>query len=177
MRADEITIRPMAPTDLKQVHALETRSFATPWPFSSFEFEIYENAAAHLWVAEAAVLEGEKQIVGMIVAWLLVDEIHIASIAVDPDYRRQKIATGLILRAMVELVEQGAVSSTLEVVESNAAAQNLYRNFGFQPVGMRPGYYREKGESAILMTLHNLDRDHLAEISALEEDMISWRTS
>lgn len=165
MSGIEVLIRRMAPADLAQVYALEKHSFATPWQFSSFAFEINENPAARLWVAEAAAAGGERRIVGMIVAWLLVDEIHIATIAVDRDYRRQKVASRLICTALTELIGEGAVSSTLEVRESNTAAQKLYRRFGFQPVGQRPGYYQDKGEAAILMTLDNLDREHLAAIS------------
>lgn len=167
MNVEELIIRRMDAGDLDQVHALETRSFPTPWPYKSFEFELKENRAARLWVAEA-VNPAEKKIVGMIIAWLLVDEIHIATIAVDGAYRRQKIATQLICTALSELMGQGAVTATLEVRESNTAAQNLYRRFGFQLAGRRPGYYHDNGEAAILMTLRTLDKDHLTKISCLE---------
>lgn len=177
MSIPEITIRSMIPADLDQVYALEKTCFAAPWPYSSFEFEINENPAARLWVAEVPTAERDNQIVGMIVAWLLVDEIHIATIAVDPDYRRKQVATRLIWTAFTELLQEGAVSATLEVRESNHAAQNLYRRLGFQPVGKRPGYYQEKGESAVLMTLNSIDPDYLTDISIQGEEIMSGRTS
>ncbi len=159
-------IRRMARGDLHAVHALERMCFPTPWPLKSFEYELEQNPASHQWVMFRQGADGaEQDIVGMLVAWLLVDEIHIANLSVHPDHRRQRIASRLIYTALQELEERGAVSATLEVREGNHAAQHLYRRFGFQLVGRRPGYYQDSGEDAILMTLFDLDKDHLNIIS------------
>lgn len=156
-----ITIRSMAAEDLEQVHALDQRSFPTPWPLRSFQFELHKNEAAYLWVAEAENENRSKEVVGVIVVWFLIDLAHIATLAVDEGHRRSKIATRLICTALTHLVAQGAESATLEVRESNIAAQRLYRRLGFQLVGRRPAYYKDNNEDAILMTLHTLDEDHL----------------
>ena len=161
----EISIRKMAAEDLEQVDVLEKASFSTPWPFESFQFELKENKAAHLWVAEVRGDDDGKKVIGMIVVWLLVDEAHIATVAVEEGYRRRGIASKLICAALTDLGEKGAIRATLEVREGNKAAQELYRGFGFEFVGRRKGYYKDSGEDAILLTLHRLDIDCLTPLA------------
>ena len=103
----------------------------------------------------------------MTVAWLLVDEAHIATIAVDKDYQRVGIASKLICTALTELVNKGAILATLEVRESNQAAQALYQQFGFQAVGRRKAYYKDNHEDAILMTLDRINVDQLTVIKRI----------
>ena len=161
----DINIRKMVAEDLEQVYALEKASFSTPWSLDSFQFELKENKAAHLWVAEVRGNDGEKKVIGMIVVWLLVDEAHIATVAVEEDYRRRGIASQLICTALTDLGEKGAIRATLEVREGNKAAQELYRGFDFKFVGRRKGYYKDSGEDAILMTLHRLDIERLTTLA------------
>jgi ribosomal-protein-alanine N-acetyltransferase len=161
MITSTITIRSMAAEDLDQVHALDQRSFSTPWPFRSFQFELHKNDAAYLWVAEAESEDGSKQVVGVIVVWFLTDLAHIATLAVDEGHRRSGVATRLICTALNHLLKMGAESATLEVREGNIAAQRLYHRLGFQLVGRRPAYYKDNNEDAILMTLPTLDEEHL----------------
>ena len=146
-----MNIRRMTLDDLAQVVAIDKVSFSLPWPERSFRFEIADNPASRAWVAE---LDGK--VVGAIVAWLLVDEAHIATIATHPDFRRQGIAGKLLIHALEYMRSEGARISVLEVRESNAAAQEMYRKFGFEESGRRPRYYRDNNEDAILMTLNNL---------------------
>jgi ribosomal-protein-alanine N-acetyltransferase len=165
MSTAEITIRRMVAADLKQVHALDQRSFPTPWPEKSFRYELEKNKAAHLWVAEKTMDEDIREIIGTIVVWLLIDEAHIATIAVDEAHRRQGIASQLIFTALSHLAGKGAIEATLEVRESNRAAQDLYQGFGFQAVGRRRAYYRDSGEDAIIMALRHLNVEHLMAIA------------
>ena len=168
MSESNLVIRKMTEKDLDEVHALEVICFPTPWPLKSFRFELEENAASRMWVAVQPSTSGEEElIIGMMVVWLLVDLTHIATLAVHPDYRRQRIAYQLICTALNETLDEGAISATLEVRESNSAAQILYRRFGFQLAGKRPNYYQDNGEAAILMTLHTLDKDHLMTIRCI----------
>ena len=146
-----MVIRRMTLEDLPSVIELDTLSFSLPWPERSFRFELTDNPASRCWVVE---LDGK--IVGMIVAWLLVDEAHIATIATHPDHRRQGIARNLLTYALRYMSKEGAVSSLLEVRESNTAAQEMYRKFGFEAVGRRKRYYKDTNEDAILMTLNGL---------------------
>ncbi len=160
-----VHLRPMAATDLARVHALEKMCFPTPWPLKSFRFELEENDVSYLWVAEHQPGVGQMpEVVGMIVVWLLVDEVHIATLAVDPRYRKQGIAARLLCTSLVHCLALGATSATLEVRESNIPAQRLYARFGFEQVGQRKGYYQDNGEDALLLTLHQLTETHLKEV-------------
>jgi ribosomal-protein-alanine N-acetyltransferase len=145
------TIRKMTLDDLELVVAIDQASFSLPWPARSFQFELTDNPAARCWVAD---LEG--RVVGMMVAWLIVDEIHIATIATHPDYRRQGIGKKLLLHTLQSAQEEGAITSFLEVRESNDAALEMYRKFGFVESGRREGYYKDNDEDAMLMTLDRL---------------------
>jgi ribosomal-protein-alanine N-acetyltransferase len=146
-----VTIRRMTLDDLPAVVALDQMSFSLPWPERSFRFELTDNTASRCWVAEA-----DGEIVGMLVAWLLVDEAHIATLAVHPAHRRRGIARKLLSHVLRSMAEEGAVTSFLEVRESNTAAQELYRQFGYEVVGRRKRYYKDTDEDAILMTLNGL---------------------
>ena len=147
-----MNIRRMTLDDLAQVVAIDTASFSLPWPERSFRFEITDNPASRAWVAEI-----DGKIVGMIVAWLLVDDAQMATLATHPDFRRQGIARKLLSFSLQSMMSEGALTSVLEVRESNAAAQEMYRKFGFEESGRRPRYYRDNDEDAILMTLHKLE--------------------
>jgi len=156
-----IRIRRMAAEDLVQVVEIDQVSFSMPWPVRSFRFQLEENPAAALWVAEET--GPAPKVVGAIVTWLLVDEVHIATISVHPGHRRKGIATRLLCAALQENARLGAVEATLEVRERNQAAQKLYNRFGFRQVGRRKHYYEDNGEDALILTMYNL-QDTLKEL-------------
>ena len=141
-------IRKMAVEDLEQVVAIDQRSFSLPWPPRSFYFEVTNNPAARCWVADM-----DGKIIAMLVAWFIVDEIHIATIATHPDFRRQGLGADMLAHTLQFAKEEGAVTSFLEVRESNTAAMGMYQKFGYVETGRREGYYADNGEDAILMTL------------------------
>ena len=149
-------IRKMTTEDVPAVAQLDRLSFSLPWPERSFHFEVSANPASRCYVAEAG-----GQIVGAIVGWLLVDEMHIATLAAHPEFRRQGIAQALLAHVLKLAVEEGAISSFLEVRESNLGAQALYRKFGYEVTGRRAHYYKDNDEDAILMTLENLNVEKL----------------
>ncbi len=151
-----LIIRKMTMEDLPAVVELDHKSFALPWPERSFRHELTENTASRSWVAE---LDGK--VVGMIVAWLIVDEAHVATLATHPDFRRRGIAKKLMSYALRHLIEEGAHSSFLEVRVSNTAAQDMYRKFGYVESGIRRRYYKDNDEDAILMNLDSLKVDRL----------------
>lgn len=145
-------IRKMTLDDFEQVVAIDQLSFSLPWPARSFRFELTDNPASRCWVTE---LDG--RVVAMLVAWLIVDEIHIATIATHPDFRGRGIGKNLLSHALRSAKEEGAVKSFLEVRESNEVAQKMYRSFGFVEDGRRREYYKDNAEDAILMSLNRLD--------------------
>ncbi|HXQ33139.1 MAG TPA: ribosomal protein S18-alanine N-acetyltransferase [Anaerolineales bacterium] len=156
-----IIIRKMTLDDIDRVIEIDRMSFSLPWPERSFRFELTDNPASRCWVAE---LDGK--LVGMVVAWLIVDEVHVATIATHPDFRRQGIAKRLLSYTLRELRNEGAQSSFLEVRASNYGAQDMYRKFGYEESGIRPRYYKDNDEDALLMTLESLDVERLEDQEA-----------
>ena len=150
-------IRPMTMMDLNSVHEIDKNAFTMPWPKKSYHYELTQNKSSYLWVAEKKVPPAELEIIGMICVWIIVDEIHIATIAVDINFRRQGIAKRLLANALYYAYNLGATSSYLEVRQSNIAAQNLYKKFGFEIVGRRARYYNDNHEDALLMNLSVID--------------------
>ena len=144
-------IRKMTEADVPAVGELDRLSFTLPWPERSFQFEVTSNPASRCLVAEV-----EGRVVGAVVAWLLVDELHIATLATHPEFRRQGVAQALLTAVLRRGAQEGAVSSFLEVRAGNLAAQALYRKFGYEATGLRRRYYRDNDEDAILMTLENM---------------------
>ena len=146
-----MNIRRMTLADVEQVIAIDRASFPLPWPERSFRFEVQENEASRSWVAEV-----DGAVAGMIVAWLMVDEAHIATIATHPNQRRQGIASALLRHAIAHMKGEGARTAFLEVRAGNTPAQAMYRALGFVETGRRPRYYKDNSEDAILMTLGEL---------------------
>jgi ribosomal-protein-alanine N-acetyltransferase len=153
-----VSIRRMELADIDTVKEIDDLSFTLPWPRRAFQFELQENQASHFYVAEHPGQDGRKRVVGMIGIWLIVDEIHISTLAVHPTYRRRGIARSLVLEAIRQGRLRGALSATLEVRASNFGAKELYRELGFEETGLRPRYYKDNNEDAVLMTIHNLDK-------------------
>ena len=90
-------------------------------------------------------------------------DAHVTTIAVDPAWHRNAIGTRLLVALSRAAIVKGATALTLEVRSSNAAAQALYRRFGFAPAGVRKGYYGDTGEDALVMWAHDTDSAAFAE--------------
>jgi ribosomal-protein-alanine N-acetyltransferase len=133
--------------DIPAVHNIERSSFPVPWPDYAFRQELESNRLAHYLVVRAG-----DSIVGYGGLWMMVDEAHITTFAVLPDWRRRGVG-GRLMLAMMRLADDlGARVATLEVRLSNEAARQLYQRFGFRPVGIRPRYYSDNAEDALIMT-------------------------
>ena len=137
-QAEESDIRPMAEMDIL--------CFTAPWSEESFTQEIKENNMAFYIVAEI-----DGKVAGYAGLWCIVDEGHITNVAVHPDFRRRGIGEALVSVLLTHTIENGILSHTLEVRESNAAAISLYTKFGFVPAGKRKNYYEDNNEDAIIM--------------------------
>lgn len=148
-----VLIRKMTADDVPAVSAIDRISFSLPWPEHSFQYEVSENRAARCFVAETE----DRLVAAMVVSWIIVDEMHIATIATHPQFRRQGIGEQILREALIDGKKAGAKLAFLEVREANQAAQAMYYKFGFVVTGRRPRYYRDNGEDAILMTLEPLE--------------------
>jgi len=144
--------------DIPAVAAIDRASFPLPWSEGSFRSDLTANPAAYLIVAERPTGNGEP-IAGYAGYWLVIDEAHLSTLAVDPERRRRGIGQELLEEAMRQAARQGAQLMTLEVRVSNEAAQRLYEKLGFRIVGRRRRYYKDNLEDALLMTRDGLGQD------------------
>ena len=157
-------VEPMSLADLDQVMAIEQVSFPAPWPRRAYEYEVSKNEHSIMLVIR------ERQstppsltrvgrafrpfalgpVLGYAGSWLLVDELHISTIAVAPQWRQR----GLAQQLLIELLKRGAVfgaqRATLEVRASNTAAQKLYHKCGFSIVSKQNRYYADNEDAYIM---------------------------
>jgi ribosomal-protein-alanine N-acetyltransferase len=142
-----LRVEPMSIADIPAVHDIERASFPVPWPAYAFRQELETNRLARYLVVRAG-----PRTVAYGGIWLMVDEAHVTTFAVLPSWRRKGVG-GRLMLALIDLAhEVGARELTLEVRLSNIAARTLYGRFGFRPVGVRPRYYSDNGEDALIMT-------------------------
>lgn len=143
-----LDIRRMREEDLDLVLEVEQASFASPWSRESLRYEMTSNT-----FATYLVITVDERVVGYVGIWHILDEGHITNVAIHPGYRRLGLASDL-LKALITLMHQkGCRRITLEVRESNISAQKLYFSLGFEPFGVRKGYYSDNGEDAVIMWL------------------------
>lgn len=147
----KVEVAPMRVADLPAVHAIERASFDLPWPVDAYRTELETNR-----LAQYLVVRLGDDIAAYGGMWLMVDEAHVITFAVHPDWRRQGIGERLLLAMLDVAVDAGARDATLEVRLSNLPARRLYEKFGFRPVGLRPRYYSDNGEDALIMTTDQL---------------------
>lgn len=141
-----IIVRKMEIKDIDAVVDIEENSFSIPWTRGAFLEELTKNKLAKYCVAE---VDGKVAAYGGM--WLIVDEGHITNIAVHPTYRGKGVGKKIVEGLIEEGKRMNLYRMTLEVRRSNLIAQELYKKFGFIPCGVRPGYYQDNGEDAIIM--------------------------
>jgi len=142
-----ITVRTPRLEDLPAVVSLENLCFSDPWTRQALEQELMPDRLRLPLVAEAA-----GKVVGYLMAWKIIDQLHILNIAADPEYRRRGVGTALLRAAAAKAAKMRMIEITLEVRDSNSEARAFYLRHGFAVRGRRPGYYADNGEDAIIMT-------------------------
>lgn len=147
----EVLIRKMIHADLEQVIEIDQISFSLPWPKRSFQYELDENFTSRCWVADV-----DGRIAAMMVGWMIIDELHVATIATHPDYRGQGIGKKVLVHALLAARKEGVIRAFLEVRQTNETALNMYRSLGFVEDGRRKEYYKDNNEDAILMSLNDM---------------------
>lgn len=139
-------VKKMSLEDIKDVIRLENLCFAVPWSEEAFVKELTQNELAHY-----TVILLDDVIVGYGGAWYIMDEGHITNIAVDPSYRKQGLGQKMVHAMKEEAIENKMACMTLEVRKSNIAAIKLYEKLGFTIEGIRPKYYTDNQEDALIM--------------------------
>jgi ribosomal-protein-alanine N-acetyltransferase len=152
MRQRRLEIAPMREEDLDQVLAIENRAFRSPWTKQIFREELSRDWA-YLEVVRERVPSGGSEVVAFCNYWLVRDEVHLLNIATHPDRRRRGYARFLMEHLLDFARRHKCRYITLEVRRSNEAALALYGRYGFEAVGVRPNYYVEDREDAIVMLL------------------------
>lgn len=133
--------------DLDAVAELQHRVFTNPWNAESIRWELENTDVARLYL----LTDEGGTVAAFCACWIVADELHINSIAVDPDHRRQGLARMLMTHVLTEASSAGALAATLEVRASNTAARSLYETLGFRVEGIRRDYYREPREDALIL--------------------------
>jgi ribosomal-protein-alanine N-acetyltransferase len=149
-----LIISSMVDADIKEVLRIEQQSFSTTWPSNAFFQELHDNKLAHYFVGRV-----QNRVVAYGGIWVILEDSHITTIAVAPEYRGRRFGEQMLLHLLDQAIDRGASWMTLEVRESNAAAQALYRKYGFTTVSTRKGYYSDNNENALVMWAGNLKSD------------------
>lgn len=145
----EVTIDLMDKADLPQILAIERQSFPSPWTAGMFTRELESSHSVCL--TARINIEGKSIVGAYIIFWLVADEVHLHNLAVKKEFRRKGLAFGL-MEVMKEIAGENAITAqTLEVRESNIEAIKLYQKCGFVVEGIRPLYYAETHEDALIM--------------------------
>ena len=145
-------LRPLRLSDLPAVVPIEQQSFPTATKEKTYQYELSENMLAHYQALTLRVMKRDERLVGYAGYWLIADEVHISTIAVDPYLRNRGLGELILLNILYLAFEYEAALVTLEVRASNQVAQDLYRKYEFEMVGRRRRYYKDTGEDALLMT-------------------------
>ena len=148
---EDLEIGPLTVDDIDEIMQIERTSFRAPWSPEMFKQDLRFPIARCL----AARLQGaaENQLAGYIICWFVADEVHITNIAVREDLRNRRIATRLVEEALYLARNDQMRYCTLEVRKSNESARELYRRLGFEARGVRPKYYSDNNEDALIMWL------------------------
>ena len=181
------TLQPMELPDVDQVSEIEREAFPTLWPPTSYTRELKNRQARYFVCIEDGVhidipkvpsprslfdmilrrrrgiqdpgTESRRHVVGFIGLWFLANEAHIVSVAVRHTYKRQGIGELLVLGSLEVASSSDQRLVTLEVRVSNDNARKLYAKYGFSEMGVRPRYYVDNDEDAIIMSTESLDSD------------------
>jgi ribosomal-protein-alanine N-acetyltransferase len=145
-------IRQMTHEDMPAVIALEQAAFRNPWSPELLRRELEHDWSTILLVEEPQP-DGGRTLLGLAIFWIVQDEVHVLNVATAPEHRRRGVARAVMDEVLARGRHRRCTLATLEVRRSNEAAIGLYRSLGFRSVGVRPNYYVDEKEDAIVMVL------------------------
>jgi ribosomal-protein-alanine N-acetyltransferase len=168
---------PLIPALLPAVLALDRSSLGGLWTAEGYQREMASPNSDLLVLVQAATVESLQTltlanstvapkglaVIGMGCLWAIVDEAHITTLAIDPDYHRRHLGQLMLAQLMVAARTRQLTHATLEVRISNRAAIKLYEKFGFQVAGQRKKYYQD-GEDALILWRSGLQETTFAEV-------------
>jgi [ribosomal protein S18]-alanine N-acetyltransferase len=145
-------IRQMTHEDMPEVIALEQAAFRNPWSPELLRRELDHDWSTILLVEES-LPTGGRCLLGLAIFWIVQDEVHVLNVAVAPEHRRRGVGRAVMDEVLARGRHRRCSLATLEVRRSNEAAIGLYRSLGFRSVGVRPNYYVDEKEDALVMVL------------------------
>lgn len=154
--AADLELGPLLEADLDEVCAIERSSFGTPWARSLFEEELRRPGLCLWRVLREPGARAGSRVAAYGGFWKAVDEAHFTNIAVRPDRRRLGLGRRLLRELLGLARAEGCLRATLEVRPSNLGARALYASEGFDPVAVRPRYYGDDGEDALILWKQSL---------------------
>lgn len=166
---DELTVdlQSMKRRHLRQVLRIEEMTYPRPWSFGLFLGELALKATRHYVVARV-----DNQVVGYGGLMWMDTDTHVTNIAVDPAWQQHAIGSRIMLNLAKKSLRWGCSDITLEVRQTNVAAQRLYFKFGFAPEGVRKAYYIDNKEDALILWARNTHTvDYVARLAAIERSI------
>jgi [ribosomal protein S18]-alanine N-acetyltransferase len=145
-------LRQMTQEDMPAVIALEKSAFRNPWSPELLRRELDHDWSTILLVEEPQP-DGSRVLLGLGIFWIVQDEVHVLNVAVAPEHRRRGVGRVLMDEVLARGRQRRCALATLEVRRSNEAAIGLYKSLGFRSVGVRPNYYVDEKEDALVMLL------------------------
>ncbi|MEM8705812.1 MAG: ribosomal protein S18-alanine N-acetyltransferase [Actinomycetota bacterium] len=152
-----VVFEPMAGRHVDAVRAIDARCYSRPWSAAQWRTELDADDRAHL------VARDGDQLIGHAGTLRVLDEIHITTVAVDPDHEGRGLGTRLCIELLRLGIDAGATAATLEVRAQARRTQRLYGRLGFAPAGIRSRYYDKPTDDAVIMWIHDLDSPEIAE--------------
>ncbi|MDX1919157.1 MAG: ribosomal protein S18-alanine N-acetyltransferase [Candidatus Caenarcaniphilales bacterium] len=153
----KIKIHSMLLADLESVCAIEFSAHGqNSWTRQTFINEL-NNSLSYYWIAQNISKDTDSgQIVAFTGCHVIGEECFITNLAVEPGFQRRKIGQALLMHLIKQVSKLGVKYLTLEVRAGNIKAQNLYKKFGFEEKGLRPNYYPDNHENALIMWTSNI---------------------
>jgi ribosomal-protein-alanine N-acetyltransferase len=136
---------PFNESHLPHVLRIDQACQSKPWSEQALRLELTRPEGVFL----VALADGE--VAGFSGAWMVLDEAHVVTVAVDPPLQRNRIGERMIAALLEACHKKGATCATLEVRASNEPAIALYKKFKFRDVARRRAYYTDNKEDAVVM--------------------------
>lgn len=153
-----VVITQMRRRHLRGVQHIEQQVYPQPWSLSLFLGELGQRSTRLYLVARVG-----RRVVGYLGMFRVIDDAHVTTFAVDPEWQHRRVGTRLMAAAARAAVTRGCKNFTLEVRVSNEPAKRLYQRFGFAPTGVRKAYYPDNREDALVMWANDIDSTEYAQ--------------
>jgi ribosomal-protein-alanine N-acetyltransferase len=168
---NQLHIRRMRDRDVPEIMTIESVSFGRHhWAEESFLNEMRNQMGRYYSLIDNS--QSQTRLIGYCGFWIIFEEAHITTVAVKPELRGNSLGEILLVHMLDRCMGQTIHWVTLEVRATNYSAQNLYYKYGLQVAGLRPKYYQDNNEDALIMTTPDiLTPDYRATFRKLKDGL------